>query len=753
MSATRAAFLQKTGSLVVAFALPLSARGAFAQSSSGAAGAPTETGPSSTGAQFVDAFIAIDHDSHVTVKFGKVDIGTGIATAIRQIVADELDVLFTQVSAPDPRTIGFPDQGYTAGSASLSQGAVPVRQAAAEARAIILELAAAHFRVAPEILRTAHGIVSASGHGQITYGDLVVGHVLHRTITETTKIKSPDAYTIVGKAVPRDDVPPKVFGSFTYVQNLRVPGMLHGRVVRPSAVGATIADIDASAVAHGVQVVRQGDAFLGVVAPTEWGAIQAMRALKVTWSGGGIPQANAVLADAVRSTPVVSTAAVVTQGDVGSLSTSPGGLEATYIWPYQTHASIGPSCGVADVHADRATIWSATQGIYPLRGSIAQLLGLPSDAVEVRFVEGAGCYGHNGADDVCADAALLSQRVGKPVRVQWMRDQEHGWDPKGPAVVLAQQARLDGANAQIAAWTTEVWSPSHDARPAGAAGDLLAGRLSGAKPGPQLFIGGDRDAKTTYQVPNYRVTVHNLVDGILHSSSMRGLGATQNTFANESFMDELAHAAGAGPLAFRRRYLVNDPRSLELLDALEALASWHDVPAAQNVDPRAAKLHGRGLAFIHYEYTEAYAAVVADVTVTRATGAVRVTKLAVAHDCGIVVNPDGLRNQIEGNAIQATSRATMEQVTYDAQRVTSIDWRTYPILRFGAIPAVTITLLNRIHARINGAGEATTTVIAPAINNAIFDATGVRLRQAPFTPDRVLAGLAATATPAAPAGT
>jgi CO/xanthine dehydrogenase Mo-binding subunit len=387
-------------------------------------------------------------------------------------------------------------------------------------------------------------------------------------------------------------------------------------------------------------------------------------------------------------------------------------------------------------------VWSATQGIFFLRGALAELLRLPNDAVEVRFVEGAGCYGHNGADDATADAALLSQSIAQPVRVQWMRDQEHGWDPKGPAEVVVHRARLDDTKTHVAAWTTDVWSPSHNTRPGNDAGNLLAGRLTGAKPAPIVFSGGDRNAKTNYVLPNYRVTMHNLAGGVLHSSAMRGLGGTQNSFANESFMDELAHAAGAGPLAFRRTHLSNDPRALALLDALATLAGWQDVPAAAHVDARAAQVHGRGLAFVHYENTEAYVAAVADVTVTRATGAVRVTKLAIAHDCGLIVNPNGLRNQIEGNAIQATSRAIKEQVTYDAHRVTSIDWNTYPILRFSEVPEIQIALVNRIYEPIKGAGEATTTVIAPAINNAIFDATGVRLREAPLTAARVKAALA-----------
>jgi nicotinate dehydrogenase subunit B len=723
---TRRAFLAGAGSLVVAFTVPCG-RGAFAQDQ-----APP---------WHVDSFLTIDRGGIVTVKFGKVELGTGISTAIAQIVADELDVAFVNIRVPNARTAGFPDQGQTVGSASLSEGAIPVRQAAAQARLAILDVAAARFRVPVSRLQTQDGIVTVIGKAQrARYGDLLEGQTLHRTVVPGTKVKSPDRYRVVGQAIPRIDVPAKVYGSFIYLQNVRVPGMLHGRVIRPSAVGATIADVDASSIAGvtGAQVLRTGEAFIGVVAPTEWGAIQAMRALKVTWSGGGIQQA-ADLASAVRAVPVDSTTQLVTRGKTASLVA--GALSATYVWPYQTHGSIGPSCAVADVRRGAATVWSASQGIGFLRDALAELLHFSNEAVEVRYVEGAGCYGHNGADDVAADAALLSQLAGKPVRVQWMRDQEHGWDPKGPAEVLEHVAALDDGKRRIAAWTSDVWSPSHSARPIGGAGNLLAGILSGVKPAAPRFVGADANAQVSYAVPNYRVTIHNLHEGVLRSSSLRGLGATQNTFANESFMDELAHAAGADPFAFRKAHLANDRRALDLLAALEKLSAWKSKPSASNVDPTAPQMRGRGLAFVHFDSSAAYVAAVADVTVTRATGTISVTRLAIAHDCGLIVNPDGLRNQIEGGAVQALSRALKEQVTYDAQRVTSIDWQTYPIARFGDVPPIDVALVNRIHEPINGAGEPATTVIAPAIGNAVFDATAIRLREVPFTPERVKAAL------------
>ena len=745
MSVARGAFLARSGSLVVAFTLPLAAR-ALAQTAPTKPAGPSasETNPV-TGPHLpdgVDAWLAVARDGTVSVKFGKVELGTGIATAIGQIVADELDVPFARVHVDDADTADTPDQGYTAGSASLSAGAIPVRQAAAEARLALIALAATSFGVDAAQLATADGYVVVRGSARkAAYGDLVGGKALDRTIDKATPVKSPDAYRVVGSSVPRVDLPGKVDGRYRYLHNVRVPGMLHGRVIRPTSPGATLANVDDSGLAgiHGAGIVRRG-AFLGVVAPREWDAIRAMRAVKATWTGGGLPIFPDVAA-AVKSVTVVSEKAIVDTGDISTLGSD--ALTATYTWPYQTHGSIGPSCAVADVRDGKATVWSSTQGVFFLRGALAGLLGVAAPDVRVRYAEGSGCYGHNGADDCAADAALLSQATGAPVRVQYTRDQEQAWDPKGPAMVMTHTAALSVDKAHVAAWKSDVWSPSHSTRPQGEAGNLLAGKLVGS-PAPKLtFVGGDRDAKIDYAVANYRVTMHNLQDGVLHSSAMRGLGGTQNTFANESFFDELAHAAGADPLAFRLAHVASDPRAVELLQRVATLGAWQPRTAVTVRAGTSGVHHGRGIAFVHYENTEAYVAAIADVSVDAATGAVRVERIAIAHDCGLIVNPDGLRNQIEGNAIQALSRTLKERVTYDRSHVTSIDWKTYPIVRFSEIPVVDIALIDRPHEPIKGAGEATTTIIAPAIGNAIFAATGVRLRDVPFTPDRVTAALRA----------
>jgi nicotinate dehydrogenase subunit B len=731
-------FLARTSGIVVAFALP---RAVLAQEAplkpSGPSAAETHPLGGADVPTTVDGWLGIDAAGIVTVRFGKVELGTGIATAIAQIVADELDAPVDSVRVTGVDTSDSPDQGYTAGSASLSAGAIPVRQAAAEARLAILDLAAQHFGVATDLLATSGGAVTVRDDGRrATYASLVDGRAITRTISAATKLKNPDDYAVVGMDVARVDVPGKIFGTYEYLQNLRLPGMLHGRLIMPGKIGATVASIDASSIAHlrDVRVIHR-DAFVGVVAPDEWTAITAMRQLKVRWTGAGIEPVTD-LATSVRAVPAVSEKAIVDTGDVvTNLGANP--IAATYVWPYQTHGSIGPSCGVADVRDGKATVWSSTQGAFFLRPAVAQLLGLAVDAVRVIYVEGSGCYGHNGADDASASAALLSHAVGAPVRVQYMRDQEHGWDPKGAAMVVAQRGALDASSARIAAWETDVWSPTHLTRPQNEAGNLLPGTLTHS-PKPQLeFVGGDRDAKMNYALPNYRVTMHNLERGLLHSSAMRGLGGTQNTFANESFMDELAAAAHADPLAFRLAHVAGDSRAVDLLGLLRTLGAWEARPAAQRVDPNAKLLYGRGLAFVRYENTQAYVAAIADVVVDRASGNVRVAKLTIAHDCGLIVNPNGLRNQIEGNAIQAMSRATKEAVAFDTSGVTSLDWLSYPIVRFADVPEVTIGLIDRKHEPLLGAGEATTVVIAPAIGNAIYDATGRRLREVPFTKARV----------------
>jgi nicotinate dehydrogenase subunit B len=522
--------------------------------------------------------------------------------------------------------------------------------------------------------------------------------------------------------------------------------MLYGRVVRPPRVGATVASLDersASTMPGVVRIVRKGT-FLGVVAEREEQAIRAAKTLAVKWSAAPVLPEQAQLFSHFKA-QATSERRVAESGDVDAiLRSATRTVRATYRWPFQLHASIGPSCAVADVRDGKATVWSATQGAHQLCAPIAGLLGLPVENVRVIFTEGSGCYGHNGSDDVAGDAALLSQAVGRPVRVQWSREDEHAWEPEGPAMLFEMEGAV-GTDGLISAWKYDAWTPTHGGRPTRDPMTLVPGMLVAGRAATSQFSGGgggERNAQTNYRLPNERVTSHPVPSFPIRTSSLRGLGSPQNSFANESFMDELAAAAGVDPAAFRRRHLT-DPRAIAVIDAAIRLSGWtpRSAPRARAA-ATSSVAKGRGFAYVQYDRTEAYAAAVVDVEVEPGTGAVRVRRVCVAHDCGLIINPDGVRNQIEGNVIQAISRTLKEAVRFDTTRVTGVDWAGYPILRFTEIPdAIDIELIDRPSEPSLGAGEAATSPIPPAIANAIFDATGARVREVPFTPERVRAAL------------
>jgi CO/xanthine dehydrogenase Mo-binding subunit len=744
---SRRALLQAAGALIVTFSLPSAGRAQTPRIGEdepvlpGQVAAPGQTIPPGQ----IDAWLAIAPDSGVTLYTGKVELGTGVATALAQIVAEELDVAVRRITVVQGDTARTPDQGITAGSKTIQRGASIIRQAAADARYTLRLLASVRLSTSVDQLATADGVVSVidDPSRRATYGELVGGRRFSRPVTRDFQTKPRAAYTVVGAPVPRLDIPAKVAGTHVYVQDLRVPGMLHGRVVRPRAVGAGLAAVDEGSVRElpgVVRVVREGD-FVGVVCEREEQAITAARALKVTWRGGAHLPAMAALHDALVQSP--STPRVlVNRGDVdGALKRAAAPLDREYRWPYQMHASIGPSCGVADVRKDGATVWTASQGVFDLRGALAGLLGLPAERIRAIFVEGSGCYGHNGADDAAADAAILSRAVGRPVRVQWMRHDEHGHEPKGPAMVMRVRGALD-ADRHVTAWDYAVWTPTHTRRPAGRAGNLLAGEETGALEAVTRVSGGDRNAQHGYAFPSNRVVVHELDRSPLRVSALRGLGAPANTFANESFVDELAAAAGADPVEFRLRHL-GDPRAVAVIRAAARAAGWTPRPAPAPGARSGGPAVGRGIAYCQYENENAYVAAVVEVEVSRDRGAIRVRRVAVAHDCGLVVNPDGVRNQIEGNVLQAISRTLKEAVQFDAGGVTSLDWSAYPILTFAEAPdAVEIVLVDPGDKPPVGAGEPATCPIPAAIANAVFDATGVRLRTVPFTAERVREELA-----------
>jgi nicotinate dehydrogenase subunit B len=676
----------------------------------------------------VDDWLAINPDGTVTVLSGKIDSGTGVQTALAQIVAEELDVPIERVQMVMGDTARTPDEGITAGSTTIRFGGFALRHASAEARRVLLELASDRLDAAPDELVIRDGVISVSHHPArtITFAELMGGKRFHRAITLQAPLKQPEEYRIVGQPIPRLDLPRKFTGAPSFVHDVRVPGMLHARVVRPPSPGAEIVSID-EASARDVRVVRLGN-FIGVVAEREEQAVRAAQQLQVEWRETVRWPKMEKLHTFIRR-QATSDDTVRQEGRVESaLRKTAVRVKAKYRQPFQAHAAIGPSCAVADVQADHAVIWCSTRGVYPLRGELADLLQMRPEQVQVIFVEGSGSYGHTGSEDAAADAAVLSQAVGRPVRVQWSREDEFAWEPFAPAMEMEARGGLD-KQGHVIALAYDVWTPSHIA-----GGQFLAVQLISGQPPqpPEWFGGGDRNAPTNYGIPNQRVRVHWLPGLPLRTSSMRSLGGAANTFANESFMDELAAAAHIDPLEFRLRHL-DDPRAIEVLRI-----------AAQNADWGAAlpQGEGQGIAFARYENEEAYVATVAQVHVDTKSGEVRVKHIVVAHDCGLIINPDGLRNQIEGNVIQSASRALKEQVTWDESHITSLDWDSYPILKFTEVPEVEVVLIDHPDQPATGAGEPSTITTAPAIANAIFAATGARVREIPFTPQRVHAALA-----------
>jgi CO/xanthine dehydrogenase Mo-binding subunit/aerobic-type carbon monoxide dehydrogenase small subunit (CoxS/CutS family) len=700
----------------------------------------------------IDTRLTIDANGLVTVYTGKVELGTGVRTALAQIVAAALEVPFACVTLVMGDTRLTPDDGGTTGSKTLQETGPRLQHIAAEVRRILLTRAAARLGVPVDRLQTGAGRITIRDHPDtaIPYGDLAA-EPFGRQASDGTSWQPPAHDAVVGRSLPRVDLPAKLTGGAAFVHDLRLDGMLHGRVLRPrvrtmnGVAGAAVESVDDRAVRGMpglVAIVRNGS-FLGVVAEREDQAIRAAEHLRVTWSAPNpLPdqsQLHALMPQMPQQAVIVACAGEVD----AAFGRATRILESSYAFPFQAHAAMGPSCAVADVRPDGATIYASSQDVFALRAALAALIGLDVEQVRVMHHEGAGCYGHNGADDVSADAALLSQAVARPVRVQWDRADEFAWEPKGPAMLSRVRAGLS-ATGEVIAWDYDVWTPTHSTRPGGEPGRLLAGELIDPPwPAPPVrWIGGDRNAIPNYAFPHLRVTAHWIDTPPLRPGSLRSLGGLANTTAIEGFVDELAAAVGADPVAFRLRHLT-DPRALEVIRRVAQAAGWEARPAGPCAAGRSAQAgefrSGRGIAFARYESTHAYVAAVAEVTVHRGSGAVRVSRVVVAHDCGLIVNPDGLANQIEGNVIQGISRALKEEVTWDQSQVTSLNWATYPILTFAEVPAIDIELVDRPDEPPWGAGEPAICPMAAAIGNAIFDAAGARLRTVPFTADRVLA--------------
>jgi CO/xanthine dehydrogenase Mo-binding subunit len=704
----------------------------------------------------LDSWLAIAPDGTVTVYSGKVDLGTGVETALAQIVAEELDVPFNKIHMVSLDTAKAIDQGVTAGSRTIERAGPQLRQAAAAARQDLLKLAAERLGSPVEKLTVADGVVS-DGAKKVSYAQLIGGKRFNTkiTVSETgwnmkvapeVRAKNYKDYKIVGTSQKRVELPPKMTGEFVYAHDVRIPGMLHGRVVRPPTITSKPANVDESSVKNipgFVKVVQEGS-FLGVVCATEWSAIKAAKALKVTWTQpqtkmpAGADEVFAIL----KNTKSLRDQVTVNRGNPdAALAKANKTYEVTYRWPFQLHGMMGPSCAVADVSKDRATIYSGTQGSFGTRAAVAELLGFPEKNVRLLWREASGSYGRMSSDDVSEDAALLSRAVGKPVRVQWMRDDEHGWEPKGPAQLDLARAGVDDQGKIIA------WDFADRGFPLTAASGgglrLLASRQIGMKPKSDGNSNGTQGGGEMYTFENQKCAAPLIPwmqpdETPLRTSYLRAPGDLGRCFASESFIDEIAADQKIDPVQFRMRYLGENKRGADALMAVVKQARWQERPSPA-APSSGAKAAGRGVAISNR--AGSICGAVADVEVDKSTGNVAVKRFVLSHDCGLIINPDGLKNQIEGNIIQGVSRALMEEVKFDSTGITTLDWKSYPVIRFPDVPEIDIVLINRPEMPALGGGEPSSAPIAAAIANAIFDAVGVRLREAPFTPERVLAGL------------
>jgi CO/xanthine dehydrogenase Mo-binding subunit len=731
---SRRAFTAGAGGLLLAFSLDPEVL--LAQQ-------PAKLPGSLDGNRRLDAWIHINVNGSATVFTGKVELGQGIVTALAQIAAEELDLPLERVQILSGDTARTPNEGVTAGSQSIENSGTALRLAGAEVRSILIDAAAKKLGVAPDTLSVSDGTISGADGRKVTYAELAQAIDLKREATAKVAPKPVSAHKIVGTAVKRFDIPNKVTGGASYVQDMRPPGMLHGRVVRPPRYGSKLDSFDEAgvkAIPGVVAVVRDGS-FLGVVAEREEQAVKARAALikSAKWTLGPALPDPATIHEHLMSLP--SEATVISEKQEPLLAAADAKtIEATYRKPYMSHGSIGPSCALARLDEGIITVWTHSQGVFPNRARLAEALDMKPAEIRCVHTEGSGCYGHNGADDVALDAALLARATpGRHVRVQWMRDDEFGWEPYGAAMTMKAKATVSGG--RIVDWNYEVWSNTHSTRPSEQGGvNLLAAwdLANPKKPAPPHNIpqpagGGDRNAVPLYAFPRQRVVNHLIKEMPLRVSALRTLGAYANVFALESFIDELALAAGADPVAFRLAHLT-DPRAKAVIEAVAKKADWQ--PGQKGGDGK-----GRGVAFAKYKNLATYVAVIADVEVDRASGAVHVPRVFAATDAGLIINPDGLANQIEGGIIQSTSWTLKEEVRFNRDGIQSHDWQSYPILTMPEVPKVQVELINRPTERSLGAGEASQGPTVAAIANAFAHATSRRLRDLPLSSARVKAAL------------
>ncbi|WP_296746512.1 molybdopterin cofactor-binding domain-containing protein [Mesorhizobium sp.] len=737
---SRRGFLAGAGALVVSFAIPAEAQEAPA--TPGAEAAKPKLPGSLADTPSLDAWIRIDADGSITVFTGKAELGQGTKTSLRQIAAEELEVEPAAIKLITADTALTPNEGYTAGSQTIQNSGTAIRYAAAQVRQILVAKASEKLGAPVEALKAEAGRIVGPNGASARYGELVAADFLHVDAAPDTRLKAPATYHAIGKPFARVDIPAKVTGGNAYVQDMRPPGMVHARVVRPPSYGARLidfGDVAVKAMQGVIAVVRDGD-FLAVVAEREFQAVKAMRAMAAVakWQEtSALPDQDNLPSFLEKSVSEVGTVTSVGADNAPGART----LQAQFTRAYQMHGSIGPSSAVALLDNGLTTVWTHTQGVYPDRKAIAQMLGVPEEKVRCIHTEGSGCYGHNGADDAAADAALIAQKVpDKPVRVQWMRDQEHLWEPYGPAMLTRASATLDRSG-NIVSWHYDLWSNSHGTRP-GSAGSLIAGRLMARHfpPDPaKLQISplgnGDRNAIPLYDVPNQRVNWHFVADMPVRVSSLRGLGAYCNVFSIESFMDDLAQAANADPVEYRLRHL-KDPRARKVIEVTADKFGW-----SKDALPEG---RGRGFAFAKYKNHAAYLAIALEADVDRDSGAITISHVVAAVDCGEAVAPDSIVNQTEGGILQSMSWTLYEAVHFDRTRILSPDWSAYPILRFSAVPdSIEVEIVDNPGSPYLGVAEAAQGPAAGAIANAFRHATGKRIHDLPYTRDRVKAVLGA----------
>lgn len=726
---SRRDILRAGGALIVSFAMPK----ARAADASRFAGKPVD------GAE-VDSFLAIHPEGSATVFTGKVDLGTGLRIAVRQMAAEELGLPIEKVELVEGDTLLTPDQGRTGGSSGLTQGGVGVRQAAATARENLVALGAERLkRPAAELVLAGGQVRPAAGGAGVAIGELIGGKRLNLKVNPKVTLKDPTTYTIVGKALPRPDLPGKCTGTEPYVHNFKLPGMLQGRVIRPPRIGAKLLEVNEASLKGipDVRVVRVKD-FLGVVAKTEWAAVRAATALEAKWSEwSGLPE-MAMLPESLKKGEIEKDEFPIKRGDAkAAMPSGAKHFKASYYFPYQGHASMGPSCAVADWRADGLTVWTGSQSTHLFRTVFSESFKLPMEQVRFIYLEGSGCYGQNGHEDACADAAILSKEVGAPVRLQWMRQDEHAWDPKGSPQPVDLRASVD-TQGNLVAWEAETWLPAWS----GARGTipLVAFDSAGITQRQGRWPGSlDENLDPPYTSPNATVTIHRLKEAPLRPGHVRAPGKVANCWAVESFVDEIAHAVGEDPVQYRLKRLT-DPRAVAVVKRTAEMLDWQPRSTPRTLVAKG-KLTGRGFSYVRYRGNEVYVAMAMQVGVDAATGKVSVERVVCAHDCGLVVNPDALKNQMEGSIVQALSKMLHEEVRFDRSRVTGVDWTSYPVIRFPDVPPIEIALVDRPDQPLMGAGEGTLSPVGGALGNAIFDATGVRLTTVPFTPARLKAAM------------